>query len=383
MIAACCEPAANFPNALEPFVDPTNRPNSDAAPADPTDGASPPTKDPGLPPVQPPTAGFLLQLFLIPMVIVTIIVLVWFAFSWLAHQGVDPHDLARSLRTRNDASWQKAYNLSNMLRTPKNAELKRDPLLAKALIFVLEQELRVQRSNSGNQQDVSQRAYETEARVRLREYLAKTLGEFELDIVAPTLVKAAEQELVPEDVAVRRKAVEALAVLSSQVDLTNDSDVLDALLTASRDRSSSGDKTDRLQRNELRAAAAFALGVLGTEQALNRLEAMLSDTYGNARYNAATALARHGDPRSVETLAAMLDPDNEDVTSDEVTDEGREFKRAEVLGNAIRSIRKFAQNNQDADLSPIKGSLQKLVDANLSRDVTLAAKETLALLRDR
>lgn len=344
--------------------------------------------DPGLPPVQPPTAGFLLQLFLIPMVIVSIIVLVWFAFSWLAHQGVDPHDLARSLRTRNDASWQKAYNLSNMLRDPRNEQLKQDAELAKELAGVLEAELAVKLTSplpseavKGTPQEVSSRAYQTEARVRLREYLCKALGEFELLQVAPVLAKAALQEETPLDVTVRRRAVESLAVLASRVDLTEEELVVEALMQASRERSSN--PQERLQRDELRAAAAFAMGTLGSEPALDRLASMLRDPYSNVRFNAATALARQGDIRCLETLAAMLDPDNPDSVADETTDEGRKLKQAEVLGNAIRAIRKLTRGNPNADLSLLRTSLESLRDSSMSPDVTLAAKECLSLLDER
>ena len=41
--------------------------------------------DDNLPPVSPPTAGFLMQLFIVPMVIVVIIVMVCLMFNWLAH----------------------------------------------------------------------------------------------------------------------------------------------------------------------------------------------------------------------------------------------------------------------------------------------------------
>ena len=43
-----------------------------------------------LPPVEPPSAGFLVQLFLVPALIVGIIVCVWLAFHWLAQLGNDP-----------------------------------------------------------------------------------------------------------------------------------------------------------------------------------------------------------------------------------------------------------------------------------------------------
>ena len=40
-----------------------------------------------LPPVEAPTTTFLLQLFLIPLLIVSIVVLLWLMFSWMAHMG--------------------------------------------------------------------------------------------------------------------------------------------------------------------------------------------------------------------------------------------------------------------------------------------------------
>jgi hypothetical protein len=48
------------------------------------------SQDDSLPPVEPPNAAFLVQLFLVPGVIVAIIVGVWLAFHWLAHLGSDP-----------------------------------------------------------------------------------------------------------------------------------------------------------------------------------------------------------------------------------------------------------------------------------------------------
>ncbi|MCA9174860.1 MAG: HEAT repeat domain-containing protein [Planctomycetales bacterium] len=348
----------------------------------PADSPQPkPARDPGLPPVEPPTAGFLLQLFLIPMVIVSIIVLVWFAFSWLAHQGVDPHDLARSLKSRNDASWQKAYNLSNMLRDSKNAELKRDRELARELIDVLEAELGVKLGEGDASQDSSARDYQTDARVRLREFLCRSLGEFELTDVAPTLVKALQQEQSPLDLPVRRRAAEALAVLAGSVDLAQDGEVVEGLIEASRDRSANPE--EKLLRGELRSAAAFALGMVGSPAALDQLEIMLTDVYANARFNAATGLARQGDARCVDTLVAMLDPDNAEAVADEESEEGQRFKRAELLGNGIKSVRKYLQASPEADMTSLRAALQKLADANLSRDVTMAAKETVMLIQQR
>ena len=91
-----------------------------------------------LPPVEAPSAAFLLQLFMIPMIIVAIVVTVWLMFSWLAHLGSDPRDLVRDLGSLNKSSWQKAWTLSNLLRDPENDELRDDQELAGELIRVLD-----------------------------------------------------------------------------------------------------------------------------------------------------------------------------------------------------------------------------------------------------
>ena len=46
--------------------------------------------DDALPPVEPPSAGFILQLFVVPGVIVVVVIMIWLMFNWLAHMGTDP-----------------------------------------------------------------------------------------------------------------------------------------------------------------------------------------------------------------------------------------------------------------------------------------------------
>src|SRR5436190_9610897 len=98
-----------------------------------------------LPPVTPPTATFLIQLFLIPLLIVSIIVVLWLLFSWVAHMGRDnAAELARAIVRDDAASWQRAYELADLLRSPdpKYAALKDDAELAKTLATFLERDLK-------------------------------------------------------------------------------------------------------------------------------------------------------------------------------------------------------------------------------------------------
>ena len=72
-----------------------------------------------LPPVEAPTGSFILQLFLIPLVIVTMVVLLWLMFSWLAHMGRDnPQAIVQQLSRFDESSWQRAYELAELLRSP-------------------------------------------------------------------------------------------------------------------------------------------------------------------------------------------------------------------------------------------------------------------------
>src|ERR1700676_5512578 len=107
--------------------------DSDPSPRPPAPGDS-------LPPVEPPSAAFLVQLFLIPGLIVGIIVLVWSLFHWLADTGgVNPQKYVQKLRTDSPDLWQTAEHLAEMLRNDRRNELRGDPKLAAELADILQQ----------------------------------------------------------------------------------------------------------------------------------------------------------------------------------------------------------------------------------------------------
>ena len=57
-----------------------------------------PAGDDLLPPVEPPSAGFIIQLFVIPALIVVLIVAVWLAFNWLVRTASSPEDVIQGLK---------------------------------------------------------------------------------------------------------------------------------------------------------------------------------------------------------------------------------------------------------------------------------------------
>jgi HEAT repeat protein len=129
----------------------------------------------------------------------------------------------------------------------------------------------------------------------------------------------------------------------------------------------SGEPTTYRPHAEIRAVAAFALGVIGGDEALTRLKLMLVNAYPNARYNAATGLARHGDAACVPVLKEMLDPDNRQSASDENNDRDKDRKRATVLMNGVRATLIYADANPQADLTQLKAALKSLSESPLTQ----------------
>jgi hypothetical protein len=341
-----------------------------ALPADqPTKPPAKPAAGPSLPPVEAPTGTFVLQLFLIPMLIVTIVVVLWLSFSWLAQMGRDdPDTLVKSIERGDNASWQRAYELADLLRSPdpRYDALRRDDKLATRLAAFLER-------------DLKEPAKDDKPRVMRRMYLCRILGGFEVTGGLPVLLKAAEQERDPVEVEVRYSALEAIATLAHNCGpevLQSDKQVMQVVLAASRAQDdgtapppAAEDGSPVLYRPhaELRAVSAYTLGVIGGDEALNRLKIMLNDSYANARYNAATGLARQGDPACEKVLKEMLDPDNDAAVRDEKYDREKDRKRATVLMNGIKAALTLADANPQADMTQLKQSLDSLSKSKLEK----------------
>ena len=342
-----------------------------------------------LPPVAPPTATFILQLFLIPLLIVTIVVLLWLLFSWVAHMGRDnAGDLAKAIVRDDTASWQRSYELADLLSSPdpKYAALRKDAVLAKTLADFLDRDLNEPLQPQNGTTPSRRGTYsasqapagsDRRARIMRRMYLCRSLGSFSVQDGLPVLLKAAQQEKDPVEVQVRFSALEAIATLADNCgpqSLAQSQEVLDVLLAASREASDTtpppppsddGEPTLYRPHAELRAVAAYALGVIGSEQATERLEQMVRDPYPNARYNAATGLARRGNEKCGAVLREMLDPTNALAIQDESNPNDRARKRTTVILNGIKATVHLAEANPNADLTPLIGALDNLVSSPL------------------
>ncbi|MGB8852820.1 MAG: HEAT repeat domain-containing protein [Pirellulales bacterium] len=312
------------------------------------------SQDDSLPPVEPPSAAFLVQLFLVPAIIVAIIVAVWLAFHWLAQLGNDPEGYVRTLRRANEGRWQAALNLANDLRGPGGATLKSDATLAGDLAGILADEVASGRPKLGGHAGEQART--------LCGYLCRALGEFAVPEAAAPLVARVRDAGDPETA---RAAVEALAVLDTNLTAAGGAfpdaaAATDALLTASRSDDAG-----------LRSAAAFTLGVVGGAGAEERLEQLVGDAADDVRYNAAIGLARQGREAAYPMLAEMLAlPDSAAEPGDEAAQSQR-YRRALIVVNALKAVGLLV----DAGIMPPESVAQPLatLDDDPVGDVRAAA----------
>lgn len=318
--------------------------------------------DDALPPVEPPSAAFIVQLFVVPAAIVVAIVGIWTMFHWLAHVGGDASQYVETMRRDTPARWQAAVSLANALRVD-GSEDRGDSELAREVGQLLDEEI-----DAGSQEDYD---------LKLRVYLAKCLGEFTVPDAVDVLLKAATTQRHEDEVEVRWAAVCSLAVMADSCDnlTTAAPEVVPTLLELSSD-----DET------VVRSAATFALGVVGDEQSLSRLDFLLVDAYPDVRYNAATGLCRHGvaSDELYDVLSEMLDPDETaGIDVEEDVESTRDAKRWLIVSNGLRGVGKLIAANPDADVSPLVGALERLEADDVNRVVRNEAMNLRLSIEER
>jgi hypothetical protein len=335
----------------------SNIPPNPPTPQGPAGRPAPVSSDQLLPPVEPPSAGFLLQLFVVPAVIVAGVVLVWFIIESLARGGEqDPDAIMKALRGAN--GFQQAKDLADMLGTPERYSLHTNRELAQKLAAYLD--------------DLVKEGDDAEGSVTMRYFLVSALGEFQVDDGLAALVNAAQND--PER-DVRRRAINGLAALAGKFQTLNppqtiaNDEVVLALAKAARDE-------DELVRSE----AAFAIGIVAASpdsdsRLAESLAELADDPYTDARFNAASGLARLGDPRAANAVAEMLDLEaigasltgeraiTEDQTDDSLRGQ-KAFKRNMILHNALTAIDALVDKAETAgSLAPLDEALTKFLAA--------------------
>ncbi len=322
-----------------------------ASPKPDSDSASdqPLTADELLPPVEPPSAGFILQLFIVPAVIVLVVFLCVLVINWAQSTKEDPAAKVRALRVGNQSRWQQAFELAQMMLSNReeSVELKKNAELASEVAKLLDEEVEA--------------AHEDDNSINLRYYLCRIIGEFHVDEGLAVLIRAAREDGERD---VRREAINAIAVLAhtlhSQAPPKSIAhpELVDALVQLAND-----------QDDLIRSQTAYAIGVVvgqleADKRLLTELERLADDLYADARYNAAIALARRGNLHAVEALCELFDAEAVSMSiAQEKTPALQAFKRNTMLKNALEATSILLKKNPELDLSELTSAVEQFVES--------------------
>lgn len=363
---------------------------------------APYSPDKNLPPVQPPTLGFLVQLFVIPALIVGSIVMVWMLIDWLAHMGNEPGKEIEILASGSKGRWQAAHNLAKELAQDRDGELRGNSEMARKLAAIFTTALDTPLSKGAGAQETSER----QEALQLRYYLARSLGLFTVDDGTTVLLRAAAPTDNIEELPVQVAALDSLGQLTSAMHTPakgapassvkpweHEAAVRAALLAASQ-----------RPEVEIRERAAFHLGQFPDPAVTTRLEQLTEDAQLFTRFHAATSLAIQGYPKALPVLRELLEvtpadllPPEFRLTPEQIKDldeaaqrryeneltkqkEIADQKRLLVIRNSLDSLVKLKEKNPEVDLSTILPTVERL-QADPNKQLATKAREVLELLK--
>lgn len=184
-----------------------------------------PKPDAGLPPVQPPSARFIGQLFVIPGLIILVVVVLFILSVLFVKREREPDHFLAQLDSNNlDIRWRGASDLAQILKRPEPATLrwKADATFALDLAERLQTARKVLLEEEEKMAAEIARSTDKDRHLMWRKlrpqrdlisFLASALGEFHMPVGAPLLCKIAEHPSSADlkgNTLQRRKAVWAL-----------------------------------------------------------------------------------------------------------------------------------------------------------------------------
>lgn len=289
-----------------------------------------------LPPVEPPSAGFIMQLFLVPGLIVAAVIAVWALFGKLSTSEQDWRQLVAEVRSNNEhRRWRGATGLAQMLRSDvelgeSGNQLSTNPQVAKELATLLTELLN---EPAQDEELTSQQSF-----------LARTLGWLDsLEDSVPALVQATDEKY---ETIVRSDALRSIALIAGRAKDNERPlerpEVTDRLIEVSQD-------SDPL----IRQVCAFTLGLIPGDRVDQRLRVLAEDRDPNTRINAAMAMSRRGMPEAFDALIELLKSANEPVNpatmegdtevEKKIRARSQENMNQVVLGNALTALRDLAK----------------------------------------
>jgi HEAT repeat protein len=321
-----------------------------------------------LPPVEPPSAGFIVQLFLVPAIIVAVVVAGYLFFSRLAAGETDWRQLVSDIKSDNThVRWHAALNLAEALdaeaaRGKTANRLAETPEIAVALNDLAVELLKSTTRNEETSQQL--------------QYALKAVGRMDVpDAVWPSLSQALEEK---QDVETRKQALQAIAMMAGRQREKQAILEVPGLVDVVIGVSMSGEPV-------LRQHAAFALGLIPTGPSDARMSVLLEDSDEMTRINAAIGFAREGSSRGMQVFLKALN-DTEAWAKSPATDHNvgdRAFERQLILKNVLHAIEILSPKLAESERDELGKQLEALESAMTDPGLRLAVKQARLHLEKR
>ncbi len=372
---------------------PTDPPPTDSGPKS-SPASLPGSRPEDLPPVVAPSAGYIIQLFLIPALIVAALFAVIGLFGKLAESDTNWQQLVEELGSSNEhRRWRAAHGLAQMLGNERNlppAEdripLTREPVIVQGLTDVLKKSLA---STTPSDEDLEH-----------QKFLTRTLSMMEDDdTVLPVLATAMTAERNPD---VRKSALMAVAAIAGRhfekaTGFKSDAPTQEMVPIALREPLSEPTITNAevLQQIQLasqdpdpvvRHLAAYASASVSGSDAMELLKSMLSDGDTFARTNAAVGLARNGSLDGVPVLTELIQEATRPfvkATSYESPEAERQayaafqVEQSAVTRNCLRAVGGLWDRLTSEQKTELRTAVQKIEADHFAADVRNQASSFL------
>ena len=309
-----------------------------------------------LPPVRPPSIGFIFQLFVVPGLIVAAIVATWTLFGKIATSETDWQRLVMELQNPNEhRRWRGAMGLAQMLKADQDQgaqgqHLASNPELVANLAKLLSTE--------------AERPSPQPADVQFQSFLAQTCG---LLNSPEAVLPALHQALQPaQDREVRKNALLAIAVMTDRLRRAGEPVHAEAAVAEVLPLSQDEDPL-------LRVTASYTLGLLETPESRARLTTLLSDSDPGVRLNSAIALVRHNDRTGLKVLLDAVNSGSQSAPTATTDD----LARFLAVKNALVAIGELTPLLTDEERKELQGVIQPLSDTHAEPAIRVAAQTTL------
>ena len=310
-----------------------------------------------LPPVQPPSAGFIVQLFVVPGLIVLAVVAVWALFGRIAAGEQDWRKLAQELQSPNTHIRNRAmYGLAQVLdqdrlRGEQGQHLASNPEIVRGLSDQLVKELQTGSSSTES--------------VAIQQYLTRALGLLNAPDSArgslPGATSATEADRSGAAGLRQAAAASMNAALKSALEPTRD--IVQALIDASS-----------AQEPIMRHAVAWTLGQFRSADAVQHLQVLLGHDDVMTRINAAISLSHSG---STDGLAVF----KQALTEPAATSPEGQGEQVIIQTNVLKALADLGPKLGPNDKAEFRELVEKLLKTNTNPRVHIDARNAFHAMK--